>query len=525
MANGNATYLYILGSIAAFILIIACINFMNLSTARSEKRAKEVGVRKTIGAKRSSLIWQFLTESLIMCLLSLIIAIALVKVLLPYFNNLTKKDIDLFNNPWLFIWVTGLTLLTGLLAGLYPAFYLSAFRPASIFKRKNARNFSAATLRKGLVVFQFTISICLVFAAIVIWHQIDYLKNQQLGFNKNQQLILPLQDGYLNSKSNYTALKNELLKYPEIKSVSCGSSYPGITNINDMVFYGEEKTIKDNIDVQINAVENDYLETLGIQLLSGRMFSKDFSGDSASIIINETAMKKLGYTTANAIGKKIKYDIGIFHGALEITGVVKDFNFQSLHSQIQPYGFTTSVLGNRYGYVIAGLNTKDYATIIKKIQHTWTRLFPTVPFNYSFLDQDFQRNYESEARTSGIISSFTIIAILIACLGLFGLSAFSAEQRTKEIGIRKVLGASVSQVAILLSKNFLGLVAIAIFIALPLADWMMNKWLREFAYRIHITWFTFALSGLTAILIALLTISFQSIKAAIANPVKSLRTE
>jgi putative ABC transport system permease protein len=524
-ANGNMTYLYMLSSIAAFILLIACINFMNLSTARSESRAKEVGVRKVIGAERSSLIWQFLGESLMMCILSLIIAIALVKILLPYFNELTKKNISLFDESLLFVWIAGLTLLTGLLAGLYPAFYLSAFKPAAILKRKMANNFSATALRKGLVVFQFTVSICLVFAAFVIWHQLEYLKTKQLGFDKHQKLILPLKDGYLNSKSNYTALKNELSKYAEIKSVSAGSAYPGILNLNDMLFYSEGKTKSESVDIHISAVENDYIETLGMQLLSGRTFSKDFSGDSAGIILNETALKQLGYTPANAIGKKVRYDVSDFHGALQITGVVKDFNFESLHNPIQPYGFTAQTFGNRYGYLIASLNTTNYAAIIKKVQQVWKKLNPTVPFNYSFLDQDFQQNYESEQRTSGIVSSFTIIAILIACLGLFGLSAFSAEQRTKEIGIRKVLGASVSQVTILLSKNFLGLVVIAIFIASPLAWWIMNKWLQEFAYRVHVSWWMFAFSGLAAILIALLTISFQSIKAAVANPVKSLRTE
>jgi putative ABC transport system permease protein len=524
-SNGNIIYLYILGSIAAFILLIACINFMNLSTARSQKRAKEVGVRKVIGAKRSTLVWQFLGESFMMCVIALFIALALVVMLLPYFNNLTQKTIHFSDEPSLLFWITGLTLLTGLLAGLYPAFYLSAFKPISVLKGKIINSFSAIALRKGLVIFQFIVSVCLIVAAIVIWQQLDYLKNQQLGFNKEQKIILPLQDGYLNSEQNYTALKNELLQNPQVKSVSSGSAYPGAGNLNDMLFFSEGKTKNDNVDVHLAAVENGYIETLGFQLLSGRAFSKDFTADSAAIILNEAAIKQLGYTDANAVGKKVSFDVGNYKGALQIVGVVKDFNFESLHNQIQPYGFTTTTFGNRYGYLIASLNTNDYASTLKKMQAAWLKLNPAVPFEYSFLDQDLQRNYEKEQRTSSLVSWFTIIAIIIACLGLFGLSAFAAEQRKKEIGIRKVLGASVRQVAMLLSKEFIALVAIAIIIAAPLAWWGMNQWLQSFAYKISISWWMFVVAGCLAICIALLTISFQAIKAAMANPVKSLRTE
>jgi len=524
-ANGNITYLYILASIAVFILLIACINFMNLSTARSEKRAKEVGVRKVMGAEKRSLIFQFLGESFIMCLMSLVIAALLVQLLLPYFNSLTQKNIQFFENSVILFWIAGLTLLTGLLAGLYPAFYLSAFKPVSVLKGKIISSFSATALRKSLVVFQFTISICLVFAAIVVWYQLDYLKNQELGFNKEQKLVLPLQEAYLNTESNYKALKNELIKYPEIRSVTSGSAYPGIPNFNDMLFFSEGKSKNDNVDVHIGAVENDFIETLGFQVVNGRPFSKDFTTDSSGIILNETAVKQLGYTVANAVGKKVNYDVGDFHGSLDIVGIVKDFNYESLHSIIRPYGFTTTTFGNRYGYLIASINTNNYAAAIKKVEAAWMKLNPGVPFQYSFLDQDFQRNYQKEQRTSGLVSYFTIIAIVIACLGLFGLSAFAAEQRTKEIGIRKVLGASTLQVTCLLSKDFIRLIAIAILIASPIAWWAMAQWLQGFAYRITISWWMFVAAALTAVIVALLTISFQSIKAAIANPVKSLRTE
>jgi len=524
-ANGNITYLYILGSIAIFILTIACINFMNLSTARSEKRAREVGVRKVMGANKSLLIWQFLGESFIMCLIALLLGLTFARMLLPEFNNLTQKHMDPLSQPGLIAWIAGLTMVTGLLSGLYPAFYLSAFKPVSVLKGKILNSFSATIIRKGLVVFQYTISICLVIGAIVTSQQLNLLKNQQLGFNKDQQIVLPLQQAYKNSAKDYIPLKNELLNNPEIKSVTSGSTYPGIANLSDALFYPEGKTSKDMVDIRLSGIENDYFETLGLQLISGRSFSKDFTSDSAAIILNEAAVKELGYQAGHAIGKKIQYDIGNNHAELQIVGVVKNFNFESLHNEIKPFGFTTGLFSNRYGYLIATLQTHNYAKLLSAIEKSWHKLNPETPFVYSFLDQDFQRNYDKEQRISSITIYFTVIAILIACLGLFGLAAFSAEQRTKEIGIRKVLGASVKDVAMLLSKDFVKLIFIAIIIASPVAWFIMNKWLQDFAYRITINWWMFLMAGLSSVLIAVLTVSFQAIKAALANPVKSLRTE
>ena len=524
-ANGNIKYLYILGSIAVFILMIACINFMNLSTARSQKRAKEVGVRKVMGAEKGSLVRQFLGESFLLCLISLSLALMLAWMLLPFFNNLTQKNMHSFDEPAVVASIVGLALLTGLLAGLYPAFYLSSFKPVSVLKGKILNSFSAAAIRKGLVVFQFTVSVCLVLGAIVIWQQLNYLKNQQLGFNKDQQIVLPLQQAYKSSEANYTALKNELLKNPGVKSVTSGSTYPGIPDLNDMLFYPEGKTTSDVVDIRLSGIENDYIETLGFKLISGRSFSKEFTADSASIILNEAAVQQLGFKPENAIGKKIQFDFGQFHSSVQIVGVVKNFNFESLHNEIKPCGFTTGLFANKYGYVIATLKSKDYSRLVSDIEKIWIKLNPATPFVYSFLDQDFQRNYEKEQRTSSVIVYFTFIAILIACLGLFGLAAFSAEQRTKEVGIRKVLGASVADVTALLSKDFIRLVIIAILIASPLAWWVMNNWLKEFAYRISISWWMFALAGSIAIAIAVITVSFQAIKTAIANPVQSLRTE
>ncbi len=522
--TGNSTYLYILGSIAAFILLIACINFMNLATARSGKRAREVGVRKVMGAGKSRLVQQFLGESFILCLIALALAITFAWFFLPVFNRLTQKDLQAFSSPELIIWITGLTLFTGLLSGLYPAFYLSSFKPVSVLKGRILNSYSAIAIRKGLVIFQFTISICLVLGAIVIWQQLDFLKGHNLGFNKDQQIVLPLQSN--NAAKNYPMLKDELLKDPLIKSVTSGSGYPGLSDVlSSMPFYPKGKTVSEATSIDLSTVENDYFKTLGLTVLYGRAFSKEFTADSASIILNETAIRELGYHAETAVGKELNYDYLGKHVTLNIVGVVKDFNYQSLHNKIRPYGFTTSFFGNKYRYLIANVNTTDYSKVLAGFEKRWNKINPGDPFSFSFMDQDFQKNYEKEQRTSQVVVYFTCIAVLIACLGLFGLAAFSAEQRTREIGIRKVLGATVMNITTLLSGDFLKLVVVSILIATPAAFWVMNKWLQNFAYKVEIQWWMFALAGTMALLIAFITISFQAIKAAMMNPVKSLRSE
>jgi putative ABC transport system permease protein len=521
--NGNANTLYILGSIALFILLIACINFMNLSTARSGKRAKEVGVRKVMGAERQSLVYQFLGESIGMSLLALLLALGLTRLLLPLFNTVVQKQLQLFDEPHIWEWITGLTLVTGILSGLYPAFYLSSFRPIAVLKGKLLNSFSALTIRKALIVFQFTISICLVSGAIIITRQLNYLNNQPLGFNKDQQIVLPLQSK--EAADNYTSLKNELSKIASVRSVTSGDNYPGIASVNSMLFYGEGKTSSDGIIFRLDAIENDYIKTLGLTLLEGRTFRHNLDADSGSIILNESALSRLGYTRKTAIGRKIYSNLLGGLTTFEIVGVVKDFNYESLYNPIKPFGFTTGYMGNRYAYAIASVSTNDYYRLIQQMEGVWKKINPGLPFSYSFLDKDFQFNYEKDQRTSEIVRYFTIITIFIACLGLFGLSVFTAEQRTREIGIRKVLGASVTNITLLLSRDFLGLVCIAILIASPLAWYGMTQWLQGFAYRIPIGWWLFPVAGLIAVGIAWLTVSFQAIKAAVANPVKSLRTD
>ena len=521
--NGNANTLYILGSIALFILLIACINFMNLSTARSGKRAKEVGVRKVMGAERRSLVYQFLGESIGMSLLALLLALGITRLLLPLFNTVVQKKLQLFDEPRIWGWISGLTLVTGILSGLYPAFYLSSFRPISVLKGKLLNNFSALAIRKALIVFQFTISICLVSGAIIITRQLNYLNNQPLGFNKDQQIVLPLQSKA--AADNYTALKNELSKIASVRSVTSGDNYPGIASVNSMLFYGEGKTGSDGIVFRLDAIENDYFKTLGLTLLEGRTFRHNLDADSGSIILNESALSRLGYSLKTAIGRKIYSNLLGGLTTFEIVGVVKDFNYESLYNPIKPFGFTTSYMGNRYAYAIASVATNDYPRLIQQMEGVWKKINPGVPFSYSFMDKDFQFNYEKDQRTSEIVRYFTIVTIFIACMGLFGLSVFSAEQRTREIGIRKVLGASVTNIALLLSRDFLGLVCIAILIASPLAWYGMTQWLQNFTYRIPIGWWLFPVAGLIAVGIAWLTVSFQAIKAAIANPVKALRTD
>ncbi|HVU53634.1 MAG TPA: ABC transporter permease [Puia sp.] len=522
--NGNIRYLYIMGSIAAFILIIACINFMNLSTARSEKRAREVGVRKVIGAERASLIGQFLGESFLLCLIALVIALVLTQLLLPLFNQVTQKDLQLSNNPGLGYWIAGLAIVTGLFAGLYPAFYLSSFQPARVLKGKIVNSWSATALRKGLVVFQFTISVMLILGAIVIGSQLNYMKHQDLGFKKEQQLILPITSGEV--AKNYTALRDELVKIPGVASVTSASTYPGIKNINDMPCYSEGRTSAQFTDVSMVATKDDYFETLGLKLLYGREFARDSRADSNNIILNETAIRDMGYNPATAVGRRVNWD---WHGGkyhMTISGVVKDFNFESLHTAIKPLGFTINgFFANPSNYTIVRLQTGNYTQALKDVERIWNKINPSAPFEYSFLDQDFQRNYEKEERTSHIVIDSTAIAIFIACLGLFGLAAFSAERRTKEIGIRKVLGASIMNITMLLSGEFIRLAGLAILIASPLAWYGMHLWLRNFAYPITISWWMFAVAGGLAIVIALITVSFQSIKTAVSSPVKSLRTE
>jgi putative ABC transport system permease protein len=522
----SVTYLYILASIALFTLLIACINFMNLSTARSSKRSAEVGIRKVLGAGKKSLVKQFLGESLLMSIIAFAIALCVTKLLLPAFSSVSGRNLSLsFSQQWfIVIGFFGLSIVTGLLAGSYPAFYLSSFQPVKVLKGKFTNSLSAVVLRKGLVVFQFSVSVVLIIASVVIMNQMKYLRSTDLGFAKDQQIVIPLRS--TTAKNIYASLKNDVKANPQVQNVGATLYYPGIVNPSDMGLYKEGKTVNDAKDVHTNWVDESFLQTLEIKAAAGRLFSKDFPSDTSSrMILNEEGIKQIGFKSPQeAIGGKVSFDWRGQKYSWTIIGVVKDFHFQDLHVAIGPYAFQ---LNNRpnYNYLIIHAKAPHIASLLKSIQASWHKLNPNEPFEYSFLDQDFQKNYEAENRLSSIVGYFTLIAILISCLGLFGLATFSAEQRIKEIGVRKVLGASVTSIVSLLSKDFLRLVIISIIIASPIAWYVMNKWLRDFEYRITVNWEVFVITAIVALIIALVTISFQAIKAAIANPVKSLRTE
>ena len=525
--GGSVTYLYIIASIAIFTLLIACINFMNLSTARSSKRSAEVGVRKVLGAERNSLVRQFIGESVLMSLIAFVFALVFAIVLLPFFSKLAHKEIvfSFEQHGFLLAGFFALAILTGLIAGSYPAFYLSAFKPVKVLKGRISNSLAAVSLRKALVVFQFVISVGLIVASVTINNQMKYMQSKDLGFEKDQQIIIPLRSG--PSKAIYAELKDELKKNPQILNVGASLYYPGIINPSDIPLYKEGGNMNMAKRVFTNAVDESFLQTLDIEPVSGRLFSKDFPADTNfRVILNQQAIKEIGFKDENdAIGKEVLFTWEGETYRLPIVGVVKDFHFKDLHSPIEPYGFQLNNVSNNYNYMIAHAKTNDLKGLLSSMENVWRRLNPNEPFEYNFLDEDFQKNYEADARLSAIVRNFTIIAILISCLGLFGLATFSAEQRTKEIGIRKVLGASTGNVVGLLSKEFLKLVFIAIIIASPITWLVMNKWLQDFAYRTNISWTVFVITALLAGGIALFTISFQSIKAALANPVKSLRTE
>ena len=524
--SGSLTSLFILGSIAVLTLLIACINFMNMSTSSSSRRAAEVGVRKVLGAVKNSLLHQFLGESLLMAFIALFIAVILTILLLPSFEQIAGKTIFITfrQHALVFAGFAFLAVITGLLAGSYPAFYLSSFRPIQVLKGKFNNSLAAVSLRKGMVVFQFVISIALIVASVVIANQMKYMRSKDLGFIKEQQIILPLRSS--TAKNSFVALKNEFAGIPGIKSAGASLYYPGISNPTDWFLYKDGQTKDEGKRVYINFVDDKFLQTLNIQPVAGRLFSYQISSDSANgIIINEEGASKLGFSSPkDAIGKWIGFEPGDTPFRLYVVGVVKNFHFQDLHVPIEPYAFLLNS-GTSFNYAVARAKDGNISSTLKALETSWHKFNPNDPFEYSFLDQDFQKNYEAESRQASLISSFTIIAIIISCLGLFALATFSAEQRTKEIGVRKVLGATVMSIVTLISKDFLKLVGVSIVIACPLAWFAMNKWLQNFAYRTNISWTVFVITALIAICIALFTISFQAIKAAIANPVKSLRTE
>jgi putative ABC transport system permease protein len=523
-ANGNAQYVYIFSAVAIFILLIACINFMNLSTARSASRAKEVGIRKVLGTEKRFLIGQFLTESTMLALIALVIAVLICWAILPFFNNVAAKDIGMkdFLNPKLLTVLILVPVIVGALAGSYPAFYLSSFQPIMVLKGKINAGFRRSNIRSGLVVFQFFISIALIIGTIIVYKQLDYIQTKNLGFDKSQVLVV---NGASALGTQVDAFKNEVKKISGVKDAAYSGYLPVSNSSRNDNTYSREAVMdsKNGLDMQVWNIDYDYIPMLGMQIIKGRNFSPQFGTDSTAVIINETTAGLLGYP--DPLGKKIYTRDGDASSPVTgftIIGVVKNFHFESLRENISPLCFR---LGNNKWCVSFKLATTDVRSVVKNIESKWKSMAPGFPFDYQFLDQAFDNMYRQEQRVGRIAISFAVLAILIACLGLFGLATYMAEQRTKEIGVRKVLGASVQNITTMLSKEFVTLVIIAAVIAFPLAWWGMHLWLQDFAYRVNISWWVFALAAFIAFAIALVTVSFQAIRAAIANPVDSLRTE
>ncbi|MES2109302.1 MAG: FtsX-like permease family protein [Bacteroidota bacterium] len=519
----DPSFLLILVLIAVLIQVVACINFMNLSTARASKRAKEVGVRKVIGAGKYDLIKQFLGESFLLAFIGVIIALPLLWVALPYLNNITHTNIQLtfFADYRLWLMLGGLILVTGLVAGSYPAFYLSAFEAIKVIKGNFTSKISATGIRRVLVVFQFSLSIVLIAGIIVIYSQLNFIKSKDLGFDKNQKLVFNF---YTNdAQKQMPALANDLKQLADVKAVTSADNYLSQFVMHDHGVYPAGGNMQTAIDAQNIACDEFFMKANGINLISGRDF---MVGDSGKVLINQTLMKRLNLNERSAIGARLYSKYGnspeMF---VTVAGVMKDFNYNSLHSDVRPFMLVYDKDPGNFNSMIVSTSSKDYKTLLSQVGGIWKKDLPLVPFTYSFLDSEVQKQYETEIVISQIINSFTLVAILISCLGLFGLAAFSAEQRSKEIGIRKVLGSSVSGIVGLLSKDFLILVVVAFIIATPFTWFFASKWLQGFSYRIPLSWWMFAAAGVLAMIIALITVSSQAIKAALMNPVKSLKAE
>ena len=516
----DISFLNMLLIIAAFIQLIACINFVNLTTARSVRRAKEVGVRKVVGAVRSSLIGQFLGESMLIALIAIFLALPIVQLLLPFLNSITDGNvsIDITKNFDIILLTGAIALITGLLAGIYPALYLSNFKPVSVLKGVFKLNPTSILLRKGLVIFQFSIAIILIIGVLIISEQMSFMQTKDLGFNQSQKIVLSLPNE--QAQSQFYALKNELSKQKEVKNVGGTTYYPSTKILSDMLIFKSGGSRDEALLVKSNGLELDFFKTLDIKMIAGRNFNP--SDTTNQIVLNEKAVKDLKLDMKTVIGTQVFSGSGSDMQTLIIIGVHKDYNNNSLKTDIDPM---MSYLDNTPDYAILDVQANNYASFFANTEKIWKKIAPSAPFEYTFLDEDIQRQYTQENTLKKVVNSFTAIAILICCLGLFGLAMFTAEQRTKEIGVRKVLGASVFSITTLLSKEFLKPVLVAFLIASPVAYLAMNQWLQGFVYHINIGWKNFALAGICTVLITLLTVSYQAIRAALANPVKSLRTE
>lgn len=515
--SGAIMYVRLFSVVAGFILLIACINFMNLATARSAKRAKEVGVRKAIGAAKYQLVGQFMLESILIAFLALIVAVNLIGLLLPAFNKLTEKAVKLdLTNPQLLVLLLGVALFTGVVSGSYPAFFLSSFNPVKVLKGTVKFSSSATSFRKGLVVFQFVLSALLIVSTLVVYLQLHYIRKKDIGMDRENVLFVPMEGDLVK---NYDVVKQELLKNPAITAVTASSQNPiqVSNNTPDVQWEGKEPGADVLIDVM--HVDYDVLETFGFKLAAGRTFSRDFGTDTSNYLINEEAARLMNYK--NAVGKPLQ----LWDMKGQVIGVVKDFQNRRMQEGLKPIIIRLTPHNTWYRSMYVRTAEGQTPAALTAMEAALRRHNPAFPFEYKFLNDEFERLYTSEAIMVKLTNYFAAIAIFISCLGLFGLALFTAEQRTKEIGIRKVLGASVSGIVFMLSKDFLKLVLLANFIAWPLGWYLMHKWLQDYAYRTELNWWVFALAGVATLFIALFTVSFQALKTAFANPVTSLRSE
>lgn len=521
--GGDVRYVYLFGAIALFMLLLACINFMNLSTAGASKRAKEVGVRKVLGSERSTLMGQFLSESALFTGLSLVLALGLVALALPLFNTLSGKTLSLeqLQTPSVLLGLAGFSGIVSLMAGSYPAFYLSSFRPIAVLKGLRVQS-GRGTLRSGLVVFQFLVSISLIIATTVVYRQLRYIQNIKLGYDKEQVLVL---EGTGALGKNEEVLRQRLTQDSRIVNASISGFLPNDRYNRGMIAMQPDRSDAQMIRMVYFGVDRHYIPTLGMKLIAGRNFSANFPSDSSAVIINETAARHFGWAD-NPLGHTLTNpampQTGDRTRTFRVVGVVNDFHYRSLHERIAP---TVMVLSDNVGSIIVKTKTDDMPGLLASLKQQWASFKTEEPFKYSFLDESYEAMYRAEQRTSRILNIFAVLTVFVACLGLFGLATFTAEQRTKEIGVRKVLGASVPSIVGLLSREFLKPVLIAFAIAAPLAWWGMRYWLQSFAYKVAVEWWVFVVAGLITVGIALLTVSYQSIKAALLNPVKSLRAE
>lgn len=519
-AKGDIGYVYGFSVLALLILVVACINYMNLATARSSRRAKEVGMRKVLGAQRNTLISQFFGESIIITGISMLLALILVQLFLPAFNLFIGKTLsfNFINNPEVLVLVLIVGFLVSIVAGSYPALFLSRFQPAAVLKGEVKRSGGAVLFRKALVVFQFGVSVFLIVGSLVVDSQLSYLQNKKLGLAKEQMVIVPIGDR--ETIGNLSAIKNELMRDAGVLGVTASSSIPGKV-MGGYSVAAEGLPEGENPPTTGWIVDKDFPSVLDLELIAGNTFQETFIPEKGyDYVINESLARRIGWQPEEAVGKWLNV-LGNRMG--RVIGVARDFHFRSLHNEIGPLALFISP--RNFEYLMVKIAPENIVATMGHIDRVWAKLVPYRPFEYTFLDQEYEGLYRAEVRSGQLLTVFTLLAILIACLGLFGLAAFTAEQRTREIGIRKVLGASVGSIILMLSKDFGRLIVLAIVLASPLAYWIMNNWLQNFAYRIDVSWLTLIVAGIAALIIAIGTITYQAVKAALTNPIKALKYE